>query len=142
MDLGDNGTLRSVFWAYDRVRATYIQFCGVLAFDVTYKTSKVRMPFAPFTGVNHYLHSLSFGCSLLEDETTEAFVWMFTRFRRCMFDRPPNAILLIRMLDAAICKVVDLIFPMSRHRYCMWHVRCSCDSWRHQEFYANISFIC
>lgn len=47
MDLGDDGTLRSVFWGDGRVRAVYLQFCDILVFYVTYKTNKFKMPFAP-----------------------------------------------------------------------------------------------
>lgn len=54
LDLGD-GTLRSVFWADGKSRAVYLQFCDVLVFDLTYKTNKFRMPFAPFIGVNQHL---------------------------------------------------------------------------------------
>lgn len=103
MDLGSDGTLRSVFWADGRSRCAYLQLCDVLVFDVTYKTNKFRMPFAPFTGVNQHLQSILFGGPLLEDETTEMFVWLFSQFRRCMFNRPPTAI--IKDQDAAICKV-------------------------------------
>lgn len=60
-------------------------------FDVTYKNSKFKMPFALFTGVNHHLQSSLFGGALLEDATTETFVWLFSQFRRCMFERPPYA---------------------------------------------------
>lgn len=74
MDLGDDETLRSVFWADGRAKAAYLQFCDVLVFDVTYKTNKFKMPFAPFTGVNHHLQSSLFGRALLEDETGEIFV--------------------------------------------------------------------
>lgn len=67
------------------------------------------------------MQSILFGGALLEDETTETFVWLFSQFRRYMFDRPPTAI--ITDQDAAICKAVGLVFPESRHRYCLWHVR-------------------
>lgn len=43
-------------------------------FDVTYKTNMFRMPFAPFTCVNHHLWSILFGGALLENETMETFV--------------------------------------------------------------------
>lgn len=39
-----------------RARAAYLQFCDFSVFDVTYKTNKFKMPFALFTGVNHYFH--------------------------------------------------------------------------------------
>lgn len=45
------------------------------SFYVTYKTNKFRTSFAPFTGINHHLHSIFFEGTLLEDGTTEMFVW-------------------------------------------------------------------
>lgn len=53
IDLGNDGTLRSVFWEDGRARVAYLQFSDVLVIDVTHKTNKFKMPFAPFTGVNH-----------------------------------------------------------------------------------------
>lgn len=41
------------------------------------------------------------------------FVWPFSHFRRCKFDRAPNVI--ITDQDEATSKVVGLIFPESRH---------------------------
>ena len=34
-------------------------------FDMTYKTNKYDMPFAPFMGLNHHCQSILFGCALL-----------------------------------------------------------------------------
>lgn len=44
MDLGDEGTFRSVFWADINSWSSYLQFHSVLVFDVTYKFNKFRMP--------------------------------------------------------------------------------------------------
>lgn len=51
---------------------------------------------------------------------TEKFVWLFYQFRRSTFDRPLQ---FITDQDATICKAVELVFPQSRYRYCIWHVR-------------------
>ncbi|GAV86504.1 hypothetical protein CFOL_v3_29934 [Cephalotus follicularis] len=64
-----DGTLRSMFWADARSREEYFVFGDVIVFDVTYKTNKFMMPFAPFTGVNHHRQSILFGCALLADES-------------------------------------------------------------------------
>lgn len=53
MVLDNHGSLRSVFWIDARSRVTYSIFDYVLVFDVTYKTNKFRIIFAPFTDVNH-----------------------------------------------------------------------------------------
>ncbi|KAK3023285.1 LOW QUALITY PROTEIN: hypothetical protein RJ639_044256 [Escallonia herrerae] len=51
MDLGRDGSLRSLFWADGRPRASYAQFGDVVVFDVTYTTNKFRMSFAPFVRI-------------------------------------------------------------------------------------------
>lgn len=86
-------------------------FCVVLVFDVTYKTNEFRMPFALFTGVNHHFQSSLFGGSSLEAETTDTYVWPFSQFQRCMFNRPPAII--ITDQDAAICNAVGTGEPTS-----------------------------
>lgn len=67
------------------------------------------------------MQTILFRGALLENETTGTSVWLFTQFRRCMFDGVPNAI--ITDQDATICRAVPEVFPESRHRYYMWHVR-------------------
>lgn len=72
-----------------------------------YKSNKFRMTFAPFTDLNQHMQSILLGDALLEDETTKTFVWLFYQFRRCMFNKLPNAI--ITDHDAAICKALSLV---------------------------------
>ncbi|KAK1394594.1 hypothetical protein POM88_013650 [Heracleum sosnowskyi] len=54
MNIAKDGTVRSVFWADGISRSSYLQFGDVVIFDVTYKTNKFKMSFAPFIGVNHH----------------------------------------------------------------------------------------
>ncbi|XP_077237092.1 protein FAR1-RELATED SEQUENCE 5-like [Tasmannia lanceolata] len=75
LELDANGTLRSMFWADSGAREAYLTFSDVIIFDVTYKTNRFKIPFAPFTGVNHHRQSTLFGCALLADETEETFTW-------------------------------------------------------------------
>lgn len=78
------------------------------------------MPFAPFTGVNQHLQSMLFGGALLEEN--KGYICVVVHLvSRCMFNRASNAI--ITNQDAAICWAVGQVFPESRHRYCLWHVR-------------------
>ncbi|XP_061359450.1 protein FAR1-RELATED SEQUENCE 5-like [Gastrolobium bilobum] len=121
MQLAEDGTLRSVFWADGRSRASYGQFGEVLVFDVTYKTNKFKFPFAPFVGVNHHGQSILFAAALLEDETEATFTWLFEQFRICMFEKSPVAI--ITDQDKAMGKAIAKIFPRARHRFCAWHIK-------------------
>ncbi|GAV76615.1 LOW QUALITY PROTEIN: FAR1 domain-containing protein/SWIM domain-containing protein, partial [Cephalotus follicularis] len=52
----DSDGLQSMFLADVRTREEYFVFGDVIVFDITYKTNKFMMPFAPFTGVNHHKH--------------------------------------------------------------------------------------
>ncbi|CAI9277452.1 unnamed protein product [Lactuca saligna] len=80
VDLCSDGYPRNIFWAGGRSRDDFTKFGDVVVFDVTYMTNKFKMPFAPFTGVNHHGHSIRFGGALLENEKEETFVWLFEPF--------------------------------------------------------------
>uniref|UniRef100_A0A7N0UW14 SWIM-type domain-containing protein n=1 Tax=Kalanchoe fedtschenkoi TaxID=63787 RepID=A0A7N0UW14_KALFE len=121
VQLDVDGSLRSVFWADERSRTSYLEFGDVMVFDVTYKTNKFKMPFSPFVGVNHHRQTILFGGALLEDETEDTFVWLFEHFLKCMHNKPPRAV--ITDQDGAIRNVVKRVFPDARHRFCAWHIK-------------------
>ncbi|XP_020245275.1 protein FAR1-RELATED SEQUENCE 5-like [Asparagus officinalis] len=120
IELDTTGTMRSVFWADGRARASFLKFHDVIVFDVTYRTNKLALSFAPFTGVNHHRQSTLFGCALLADEEEDTFVWLFTEWVKCMNGVAPHAI--ITDQDKGICNVIQRVFPNTRHRYCKWHL--------------------
>ncbi|XP_020249141.1 protein FAR1-RELATED SEQUENCE 5-like [Asparagus officinalis] len=121
MEVDHFGTLRSVFWADGRARASYLSLGDVVVFDTTYKTNQLSMPFAPFTGVNHHRQSTLFGCALLANEREETFEWLFSQWLKCMHGVAPKAI--ITDQDAQMKKAIKIILPNTRHRFCSWHVR-------------------
>ncbi|XP_077237272.1 protein FAR1-RELATED SEQUENCE 5-like [Tasmannia lanceolata] len=120
MELDINGNLRSMFWADSRARDAYLTFSDVIVFDVTYRTNRFRMPFAPFTGVNHHRQSTLFGCALIADETEETFTSLFEQWLDCMFGRAPGCI--ITDMDGAMRNAIRTVFPNTRHRFCSWHI--------------------
>ncbi|XP_077219068.1 protein FAR1-RELATED SEQUENCE 5-like [Tasmannia lanceolata] len=120
MELDINGNLRSMFWADSRARDAYLTFSGVIVFDVMYRTNRFRMPFAPFTGVNHHRQSTLFGCALIADETEETFTWLFEQWLNCMFGRAPGCI--ITDMDGAMRNAIRTVFPNTRHRFYSWHI--------------------
>ncbi|XP_077246394.1 protein FAR1-RELATED SEQUENCE 5-like [Tasmannia lanceolata] len=120
MEIDVDGNLRSMFWADSRAREAYLTFSDVIVFYVTYKTNRYRMPFAPFTGVNHHRQSTLFGCALLADETEETFTWLFRQWLKCMFDKAPGCI--ITDMDGAMRNAIRHVFPNTRHRFCSWHI--------------------
>ncbi|XP_020262820.1 protein FAR1-RELATED SEQUENCE 5-like [Asparagus officinalis] len=121
IEVDSSGQMRSVFWADRRSRASYLQFSDVIVFDVTYRTNKFGLPFAPFTGVNHHTQSTLLGCALLADEQEDTFVWLFEEWLKCMHGIEPGAI--ITDQDRATCNAIHSVFPTTRHRYCYWHMQ-------------------
>ncbi|XP_075515863.1 protein FAR1-RELATED SEQUENCE 5-like [Primulina tabacum] len=119
-DLDDEGRLKNVFWADNRCRQAYKEFGDVVTFDTTYLTNKYDMPFAPFVGVNHHGHSTLLGCGLLSNEDTETFVWLFRIWLECMEFEAPQGI--ITDQDRAIQNAIEVVFPKSKHRWCLWHI--------------------
>lgn len=120
IQVDEEDRLSSVFWVDTRSRITYNRFSDVVAFDTTYQVNQYKMPFAPFTGVNHHKQSVLFGCTLLADETESTFIWLFTTWLEAMSGQQPG--LIITDYDSAIGRAVERIFPQSRHRYCKWHI--------------------
>ncbi|XP_074352243.1 protein FAR1-RELATED SEQUENCE 5-like [Apium graveolens] len=120
IQLDETQSCRSIFWCDSRARKSYIKFCDVIVFVVTYKTNNFSMPFAPFTGVNQHRQSILLGCALLSDEKEETFIWLFDQWLKCMWNQAPGAI--ITDQDSAICNVIARMFPHTHHRYCKWHL--------------------
>ncbi|BBN68479.1 FAR1-related sequence 5, partial [Prunus dulcis] len=103
----ENERTANFFWVDARSRMAYHYFGDVVTFDTTYRTNKyIDMPFAPFTGVNHHLQSIQFGCALLQDETE---TWLET-----MGGHHPISI--ISDQDLAMKGAIAKIFPNTRHR--------------------------
>ncbi|XP_026385003.1 protein FAR-RED IMPAIRED RESPONSE 1-like [Papaver somniferum] len=120
VDVDDTGRLRTVFWADGRSREEYKEFGEVISFDTTYLVNRYDMPFAPFVGVNHHGESILFGCGLVVYEDTDSFAWLFTKWLDCMSGCAPPAI--VTDQAKAMQNAIEIVFPNSRHRWCIWHV--------------------
>ncbi|XP_052198368.1 protein FAR1-RELATED SEQUENCE 5-like [Diospyros lotus] len=120
LDLDDESRLKNVFWADNRCREAYKEFGDIVTFDTTYLTNKYDMPFAPFVGVNHHGQSTLFGCGLVSSEDTETFVWLFMTWLQCMEGQAPIGI--ITDQDRAMQNAIQIVFPNTRHRWCLWHI--------------------
>ncbi|KAF5482418.1 hypothetical protein F2P56_002991 [Juglans regia] len=120
MDIDDEGRLKNVFWADPRSRTAYQDFGDVVTFDTTYLTNRYGMPFTPFVGVNHHGQSILLGAGLISSEDTETFVWLFETWLQCMDGIAPKAI--ITDQDRAMKNAIAIVFPKTRHRFCLWHI--------------------
>ncbi|XP_042974208.1 protein FAR1-RELATED SEQUENCE 6-like isoform X2 [Carya illinoinensis] len=120
MDVDDEFRVRNVFWADARSRAAYEYFGDVITFDTTYLTNRYGMPFAPFVGVNYHGQSILLGACLISSEDTSTFVWLFEAWLECMNGRAPQAI--ITDQDRAMKNAIGIVFPDTKHRYCLWYI--------------------
>ncbi|XP_052195252.1 protein FAR1-RELATED SEQUENCE 5-like isoform X1 [Diospyros lotus] len=120
VDLDEECQLKSVFWADNRCREAYKEFGDVVTFDTTYLINRYDMPFVSFVGVNHHGQLILLGCGLVSNEGTETFVWMFRTWLQCMKDQAPVGI--ITDQDKAMQNAIEIVFPNTKHRWCLWHI--------------------
>ncbi|KAG6699806.1 hypothetical protein I3842_08G081800 [Carya illinoinensis] len=120
MQVDKNGCMGSCFWADARSRAAYQYFGDVVTFDATYLTNIYKMPFVPFSGVNHHHQTIMFGCALLVSETAESYTWLLRTWQEAMLGRAPSTI--ITDDDKAMAKAIGEVLPNTIHRLCLWHI--------------------
>jgi hypothetical protein len=120
IQVDENGCMSNCFWADARSRAAYQYFGDVVTFDATYLTNCYKMPFVPFTGVNHHHQSIMFGCALLINETAESYTWLLKTWLEAMFGRAPSTI--ITNDDKAMGKAIAEVLPNTTHKLCLWHI--------------------
>ncbi|KAL4575534.1 hypothetical protein LXL04_022381 [Taraxacum kok-saghyz] len=111
--------LDGMFWADETAKINYKEFGDVVSFDATFRTNKYRMVFGPFTGVDNHRRCVSFGVGLLCHEDEESYVWLLQRFLNA-FGKQPTLVLTDQ--DGAMKNAIARVFPMSKHRLCMWHI--------------------
>ncbi|CAK9147673.1 unnamed protein product [Ilex paraguariensis] len=116
--------MSNIFWADPNARSNYTYFGDTVTFDTTYRSNRYRLPFAPFTGVNHHGHPVLFGCALLINESEASFIWLFRTWLMAMSGRSPISITTDH--DRVICLAVTQVFPETRHRFCKWHIFKEC----------------
>ncbi|KAI3855869.1 hypothetical protein MKX03_001012 [Papaver bracteatum] len=119
-EFDEENYLKNVFWADGMSRAAYKEFGDVVSFDTKYLVDKYDLPLVAFVGVNHHGQTILLGCGLVSSEDTEAFVWLFTEWLMCMSGKPPKAI--ITDQAKAIQNAIEIVFPQTRHRWCLWNV--------------------
>ncbi|XP_027344071.1 protein FAR1-RELATED SEQUENCE 3-like isoform X2 [Abrus precatorius] len=120
IQLDEDNRMCNVFWADARSRTAYIHFGDTVHLDATYRLNQYRVPFAPFTGLNHHGQMVLFGCALLFDDSEASFLWLFKTFLTAMNDRQPASI--ITDQDRAIQTAVSQVLPQARHCLNKWHV--------------------
>ncbi|KAG7951439.1 hypothetical protein I3843_12G007200 [Carya illinoinensis] len=115
MQVDKNGCMGSCFWPDARSRAAYQYFGDVVTFDATYLTNIYKMPFVPFSGVNHHHQTIMFGCALLVSETAKSYTWLLRTWQEAMLGRAPSTI--ITDDDKAMAKAIGEFLEHLAHAY-------------------------
>nr|KAJ0195451.1 hypothetical protein LSAT_V11C700361990 [Lactuca sativa] len=102
--------LNALFWADETVKYNYNDFGDVVSLDATFNMNKSDMVFVPFTGIDNHKKCVSF------DVLLRAFLKALKK----------QLTLVLTDQDPTLNKVVNEVFPMSPHRFCMWHITKNC----------------
>ncbi|CAH8386809.1 unnamed protein product [Eruca vesicaria subsp. sativa] len=133
-----NQSVGNVFWADPKAILDFGYFGDTVTFDTTYRSNRYRLPFAPFTGVNHHGQPVLFGCAFIINETEASFVWLFKTWLAAMSGHSPVSITTDH--DAVIRAAVMQVFPEARHRFCKWHIFKKCQEKLSHVFLRHPSF--
>ncbi|KAG7539711.1 Zinc finger SWIM-type [Arabidopsis thaliana x Arabidopsis arenosa] len=134
----DDQSVGNVFWADPKARMDFTYFGDTVTFDTTYRSNRYRLPFAPFTGVNHHGQPILFGCAFIINETEASFLWLFNTWLAAMSTHPPVSITTDH--DAVIRAAIMQVFPGARHRFCKWHIFKKCQEKLSHVFLKHPSF--
>lgn len=115
-----NNCMTNIFWADSKARMAYYHFGDAVRFDTTYRNDKDLIPIVMFTGVNHHLQPVVFGCALLVDETEASLIWLFEQWLATMPAPPP--ISLTTELNRTITSAVAKALRQTSHCFCRMHV--------------------
>ncbi|CAN1156482.1 Protein FAR1-RELATED SEQUENCE 5 [Linum perenne] len=114
----------NVVWADPKARLDYASFGDTVTFDTLYRSNRYRIPFAPFTGVNHHGQPILFGCAFIMSESEASIVWLFKTWLAAMSGRQPVSITTDN--DVVLRSAVMQVFSKTRHRFCKWHTFKKC----------------
>ncbi|KAK3412868.1 hypothetical protein EUGRSUZ_I01547 [Eucalyptus grandis] len=134
----EDQSMCNVVWADSRSRMNYTYFGDTVTFDTTYRSNRYRLPFAPFTGVNHHGQPILFGCAFMINESESSFVWLFKTWLMAMSGRPPVSITTDH--DTVVGSAIAQVFPETRHRFCKWHIFKKCQEKLSQVFLEHPTF--
>lgn len=113
-EVDEEGKLRHMFWADDDSQIDYSVFGELLAFDATYGRNKYKFPIVVFSGVNHHMQAIVFGCRIVSDDTETTYTWLLEQFLLAMKGKCLKSV--ITDGDMSMRNAIARVFPVARHR--------------------------
>ncbi|XP_042421362.1 protein FAR1-RELATED SEQUENCE 5-like [Zingiber officinale] len=138
VQIENNNCMTNIFWADSKARMAYYYFGDAVRFETMYRNDKELIPIVMFTGVNHHLQPIIFGCALLVDETEASLTWLLEQWLAAMPAMPPVSLVteLNRTLSSAVAKVL----PQTCHCFCKVHVLSSIQEELSDLFSGHVPF--
>eukprot|EP01028_Stygiella_incarcerata_P010160 TRINITY_DN512_c0_g2_i1.p1 TRINITY_DN512_c0_g2~~TRINITY_DN512_c0_g2_i1.p1 ORF type:complete len:846 (-),score=178.40 TRINITY_DN512_c0_g2_i1:1361-3898(-) len=118
---GFGNTLTRAFFSFPAWRDNYALSCQTVGIDATYKTNHLGMKTVMFVGEDRHGRTLTFACGLLLEETTSAYEWLLSKFKKSINFAHP--FMIITDADPALAASIGAVFPPPRttHAVCRWH---------------------
>ncbi|KAL3684386.1 hypothetical protein R1sor_002408 [Riccia sorocarpa] len=122
----EDGRLENILWIPGSARQMAEVFADIVVFDTTYRLNRYSMPFGCFAAVNNHEQTVILGGTLMRNETSESFRWIFRTWSRAI-GRAPDCMLTDqdRAMKDAICSEL----PNCKHALCLWHITQKFSSW-------------
>nr|XP_016514616.1 PREDICTED: protein FAR1-RELATED SEQUENCE 5-like [Nicotiana tabacum] len=121
VQLDASDMITNIFWTDSKLITDYEIFGDVLSFDTTYQTNKEHRPLDSFVGFNNHRKMIIFGGTLMYDEISESFQWLFEIFLRAMSGKTPKT--LFTDQHAAMSKAISFAMPVVHHRKCIYEYK-------------------
>lgn len=100
------------------------QFNDVILLDCTYKTNRYNRPLLNICGVTGSNHTINVALCFLPGEREEHFVWALRQLDKLLRSERINAPkLFVSDRDQACLHALSTVFPLSKQRLCMWHLK-------------------
>ena len=112
----ESNLVTDVFWVDARARSAFFYFGDVVYIDTTCRKMTRMIPFVSFTGINHHLQHVNFGCGIIFGQTESSFSWLLESFYTAMNGKAPLSLVLEP--DVILKSAALKVFPGTRLRFC------------------------
>ncbi|XP_057734000.1 protein FAR-RED ELONGATED HYPOCOTYL 3-like [Arachis stenosperma] len=91
-----------------------------MGLDATYGRNKYKCPLVIFSGVDHHLRTVMFGCTIFLKEGEESYMWLPRTFLEAKKGKAPKSV--ITDGDQSTKSAIKDVFPEAHHRLYSWHL--------------------
>ncbi|KAL3849133.1 hypothetical protein ACJIZ3_011015 [Penstemon smallii] len=143
----ENGRIENIAWAYGNSIRAFSVFEDVVIFDTSYRSVTYNMILGLWFGIDNHGRPVLFGCTLLQDETSQSFSWALQVFVRFMRGRQPQIV--VTDMDSGLRDALAVEMPNTKHIISIWQVLSKMSSWfslqlglQYSDFISEFDMLC